>query len=547
MGCLSCKPSTGAVTSNGAVTSSSTVVTPPPCTSDYGAALKPGSLDAAPLLGGTRGPCSVASIAATRADPGGPPGPPPLQLPRAGVVANGGPRSVGGLGRWEALHGEHKVPSREDVSADDFVLEEVHASIEECPTRLEEDSALVLRYVTPHFTARARVRVPPVPRAAEQWHVGWIQACTRMTFHNIYGDLGLSSWELPPLRDGRVRTVSDADGSLYPWYGSSGEVLTVTGPTLTPTTFSLGMSDNFYPSVTWAVPVSLAATAATTGSAHREASSREQQQGPPRETPVTAPPRCGSRPPTTTTTDTATTDSADPGGVASSQKTPRTPPSRDRGSARPDGATRESPPGRSGADDKTTMTAAPSSPSSPCLLSPGQPALTVVLRDQSFVSWLAARCGGGGGGGDAARPVVLATVSWRMRLRVAVEPGAPLGQRARLLGPALQEPPRVCRYGAKGRGEDRCGEGGDGGGGGPSVGNGLNGLEEALRGLAGVGEGRERWTRDGGAPCRCGLAPWLHAVPDEVLGPPNANGAQVLMWRPSVGEPLLVIPAKLQM
>uniref|UniRef100_A0A8C5S0I7 Family with sequence similarity 78 member B n=1 Tax=Laticauda laticaudata TaxID=8630 RepID=A0A8C5S0I7_LATLA len=66
----------------------------------------------------------------------------------------------------------------------------------------------------------------------------------------------VSSWELPDLREGRVKAISDSDGVSYPWYGNTTETVTLIGPTNKVTRFSVSMNDNFYPSVTWAVPVS---------------------------------------------------------------------------------------------------------------------------------------------------------------------------------------------------------------------------------------------------------------------------------------------------
>nr|XP_009671170.1 PREDICTED: protein FAM78B [Struthio camelus australis] len=65
-----------------------------------------------------------------------------------------------------------------------------------------------------------------------------------------------SSWELPDLREGRVKAISDSDGVSYPWYGNTTETVTLVGPTNKISRFSVSMNDNFYPSVTWAVPVS---------------------------------------------------------------------------------------------------------------------------------------------------------------------------------------------------------------------------------------------------------------------------------------------------
>lgn len=132
---------------------------------------------------------------------------------------------------------------------------EVTTSIDPNPTSVDESSSVVLRYRTPNFRATARVLVPPVS-AKETWTVGWIQACNHMEFYNRYGAEGMSSWELPDLRDGKIQAISDSDGVNYPWYGNTTETCTLEGPTKKDTKFTVSMNDNFYPSVTWGVPVS---------------------------------------------------------------------------------------------------------------------------------------------------------------------------------------------------------------------------------------------------------------------------------------------------
>lgn len=58
------------------------------------------------------------------------------------------------------------------------------------------------------------------------------------------------------MREGRVKAISDSDGVSYPWYGNTTETVTLTGPTSKPSRLTVSMNDNFYPSVTWAVPIS---------------------------------------------------------------------------------------------------------------------------------------------------------------------------------------------------------------------------------------------------------------------------------------------------
>ncbi|GCB66505.1 hypothetical protein scyTo_0013583, partial [Scyliorhinus torazame] len=137
---------------------------------------------------------------------------------------------------------------------DSICIKDISATIDSSPTVIDESSDIVLRYRTPHFRATARVCVPPILRA-ETWVIGWIQACNYMEFHNMYGDLGRSSWELPDLREQNISAISDSDGVNYPWYGNTTETHTIVGPTKREVRCTVSMNDNFYPSVTWAVPV----------------------------------------------------------------------------------------------------------------------------------------------------------------------------------------------------------------------------------------------------------------------------------------------------
>lgn len=80
--------------------------------------------------------------------------------------------------------------SKSRVKRENIVVYELSATIDHCPTLIEESSPIVLRYKTPYFKASARVVMPPIPRN-ETWVVGWIQACTQMEFYNTYGDVGM--------------------------------------------------------------------------------------------------------------------------------------------------------------------------------------------------------------------------------------------------------------------------------------------------------------------------------------------------------------------
>ncbi|KAL2092334.1 hypothetical protein ACEWY4_012132 [Coilia grayii] len=107
----------------------------------------------------------------------------------------------------------------------------------------------------------------------------------------------------------------------------------------------------------------------------------------------------------------------------------------------------------------------------------GSPAqLTGIRRDQRFTTWLVARNEGSG------EVTLLRTLRWRMRVRIDVDPCQPLGQRAQLLEPLLQEQPQVL--------------------------------------------------------------PKNEPIPLNALDKPNANDAQMLIWRPSSAQPIMVIPPK---
>lgn len=77
-----------------------------------------------------------------------------------------------------------------------------------------------------------------------------------MDFINTYGDLGYSSWEIPPLISGERTMISDSDGRNYPFYGSNSELIELRGPSTDYQTIQVRMNDNFYPHITWDLPMS---------------------------------------------------------------------------------------------------------------------------------------------------------------------------------------------------------------------------------------------------------------------------------------------------
>jgi len=129
---------------------------------------------------------------------------------------------------------------------------DINAYIEDKETAIEELSPIFLKYRTPSFKADAAILVPEM-KTAEHWKIGWIQACHKMKFVNIYGKLGMTSWEFPELNRG-LKMLSDSDGVHFPWYGNRHEVQAVKGPTKGSKTFNVRMSDSFSPQITWVPP-----------------------------------------------------------------------------------------------------------------------------------------------------------------------------------------------------------------------------------------------------------------------------------------------------
>ncbi|XP_054770044.2 protein FAM78A-like [Lytechinus pictus] len=173
-----------------------------------------------------------------------------------------------------------------------------------------------------------------------------------------------SSWEIPALKSGQQRFVSDSDGKHYPWYGCTTEVGVIVGPTNCYTVCHLRMNDNFHPSITWDIPV------------------------------------------------------------------------------------------RNSHEVK----------------------LTKLARDQSFTVWLIAS------NKTTGQKFVLRTIKWRMQINIAVDGRQPLGRRAHLLDPIIQEQPQI--------------------------------LEPNQNELP----------------------------PPEALRAPNANNAQTLIWRPMTGREVVIVP-----
>ncbi|XP_049624281.1 protein FAM78A-like [Suncus etruscus] len=102
--------------------------------------------------------------------------------------------------------------------------------------------------------------------------------------------------------------------------------------------------------------------------------------------------------------------------------------------------------------------------------------LTKIYRNQSFTTWLVAT------NMTTNDMLILQTLRWHMQLTIEVNPNRPLGQRARLHEPSVQDQPKILSKN--------------------------------------------------------------EPIPQSALAKPNANDAQVLMWRPKYGQPMVVIPPK---
>lgn len=73
--------------------------------------------------------------------------------------------------------------------------------------------------------------------------------------YQLFLTFSSTSWEFPEIALGKFEMVSDSDGKRYPWYGTKHELQTVEGPTDEPSQATVIMHDNFFPQITWHIPV----------------------------------------------------------------------------------------------------------------------------------------------------------------------------------------------------------------------------------------------------------------------------------------------------
>lgn len=137
--------------------------------------------------------------------------------------------------------------------------------------------------------------------------------------------------------------------------------------------------------------------------------------------------------------------------------------------------------------------------------------LTRIVRDQSFITWLAAI-------NETTKDIiVLKTVRWNFYLEIDVDPSRELGRRARIVAPRAQKQPLV------------------------TTGNG-----ERSR-VGGGGKKRTNFNlSNSNAAGGNSATTSFHTgqIPFSALVRPSANNAQTLIWRPADGQPVVVVPAK---
>ena len=131
--------------------------------------------------------------------------------------------------------------------------------------------------------------------------------------------------------------------------------------------------------------------------------------------------------------------------------------------------------------------------------------LTRIVRDQSFITWLAAI-------NETTKDIiVLKTVRWNFYLEIDIDPTRELGQRARIVAPRVQKQPLVT-----------------------------NGPCEKSRFNSPVRTRRRGANEDNNS----NNSTYVGQIPMSALVKPSANNAQTLIWRPSRTQPIVVVPAK---
>ena len=164
--------------------------------------------------------------------------------------------------------------------------------------------------------------------------------------------------------------------------------------------------------------------------------------------------------------------------------------------------------------------------------------LTRIVRDQSFVTWLAAI-------NETTKDIiVLKTVSWKFYLEIDVDPSRELGRRARIVAPRAQDQPKVQPSNG-----ERSLVAGSGGkkrfhhhqqhhSGHHQQQHHHQGSNNNKSSTGGGGDFNSNSNTSAGTPLSS------RQIPISALVRPSANNAQTLIWRPSGGQPVVVVPAK---
>lgn len=128
--------------------------------------------------------------------------------------------------------------------------------------------------------------------------------------------------------------------------------------------------------------------------------------------------------------------------------------------------------------------------------------LTKIVRDQSFITWLAAI------NETTKEIIILKTVRWSFYLEIKIDPTKELGYRARVVTPPIQNQPSIT-----------------------------NGPCEKHNVGAAVKMRRRATANNSNSNC-------ISHIPMSALVRPSANNAQTLVWRPNNSPPIVVVPAK---
>lgn len=134
--------------------------------------------------------------------------------------------------------------------------------------------------------------------------------------------------------------------------------------------------------------------------------------------------------------------------------------------------------------------------------------LTKIVRDQSFITWLAAI------NETTKNIIVLQTVRWNFYLEIEVDPTKELGQRARIVAPRHQKQPVIT----------------------PSP------CEKSRLNPAPPGRTSSKRRVSGGD--NNSNSTYVGQIPISALVKPSANNAQTLIWRPKDTPAVIVVPPK---